>query len=200
LRRQHRGNFGQSGIVPWLEIDQREKAVAVGGFSRDRSVVGSSCSRTPRRLAPNDGEEYAHLQNSLRMHSRGSLDGLQCRYARCGSITDQPSNYEINACRQSDQSPLGRLARGVGIQRFRRLEFGSALAGAIIGGAIASSAYGYYGGYGDPYYGHGGPAYGGNYPGYTYYPAYYGPYYGSWQAIQEPGAYRFYRPGYWQGW
>jgi hypothetical protein len=76
----------------------------------------------------------------------------------------------------------------------------NALAGAIIGGAIASSAYGYYGGYGDPYYGHGGPAYGGNYPGYTYYPAYYGPYYGSWQAIQEPGAYRFYRPGYWQGW
>jgi transcriptional regulator with XRE-family HTH domain len=71
-----------------------------------------------------------------------------------------------------------------------------ALAGAIIGGAIASSAYGYYGG---PYYG----AY---YPGYSYYPAYvgYGPYYdyGPWQAIQEPGAARFYRPyGYgWRPW
>ena len=66
-----------------------------------------------------------------------------------------------------------------------------ALAGAVIGGAIASGAYGYYGG----------PPYGGYYP-YGYYPAYvdYG-----WQAIQEPGAARFYRPygyggrpwGYW---
>jgi hypothetical protein len=74
-----------------------------------------------------------------------------------------------------------------------------ALAGAVIGGAIASSAYGYYG----PYYG------GGYYPGYSYYPADvgYSPYYdyGPWQAIQEPGAARFYRPygygsrpwGYW---
>ena len=71
-----------------------------------------------------------------------------------------------------------------------------ALAGAIIGGAIASSAYGYYGG----------PYYGGYYPGYRYYPEYtgYGPYYdyGPWQAIQEPGAARFYRPyGYgWRPW
>jgi hypothetical protein len=69
------------------------------------------------------------------------------------------------------------------------------LAGAIIGGAIAGSAYGYYG-----------PYYGGYYPGYSYYPAYvgYGPYYdyGPWQAIQEPGAARFYRPyGYgWRPW
>jgi hypothetical protein len=68
-----------------------------------------------------------------------------------------------------------------------------ALAGALIGGAIASSAYGYYGG--DPYYG-------GYYPGYSYYPV-YGGY--RWQAIQEPGAASFYRPygyggrpwGYW---
>jgi hypothetical protein len=71
-----------------------------------------------------------------------------------------------------------------------------ALAGAVIGGAIASSAYGYYGA----------PYYGGYYPGYSYYPAYvgYGPYYdyGPWQAIQEPGAARFYRPyGYgWRPW
>jgi len=61
-----------------------------------------------------------------------------------------------------------------------------ALAGAMIGGAVASSAYGYYG---SPYYG-------GYYPGYSYYPAYvgYGPYPGSWEATQEPGVYRFYRP------
>lgn len=73
---------------------------------------------------------------------------------------------------------------------------GGALAAAIVGGAIASSAYGY----------HGSPYYGGYYPGYSYSPAYagYGPYYdyGSWQAIQEPGAARFYRPyGYgWRPW
>jgi hypothetical protein len=59
------------------------------------------------------------------------------------------------------------------------------LAGAVIGGAIASSAYGYYGG----------PYYGGYYPGYSYYPAYYRPYYGPW-ATQEPGAFAFYRPYY----
>jgi hypothetical protein len=28
----------------------------------------------------------------------------------------------------------------------------------------------------------------------------HGPNYGSWQAIREPGVYRFYRPGYWQDW
>jgi hypothetical protein len=69
--------------------------------------------------------------------------------------------------------------------------------GRLIGGAIASSAYGYYGG---PYYGGLGPYYGGYYPAYSYYPVDYG-----WQAIQEPGAARFYRPygygrrpwGYW---
>jgi hypothetical protein len=72
-----------------------------------------------------------------------------------------------------------------------------ALAGAVIGGAIASGAYGYYGA---PYYGD---------PGYSHYPADvgYSPYYdyGPWQAIQEPGVARFYRPygygrrpwGYW---
>jgi hypothetical protein len=68
------------------------------------------------------------------------------------------------------------------------------LAGAIIGGAIigaiASNAYGYYGG---PYYGYGGSAYGGYYPTYGY-PIFYDPYEASWQAIEEPGAYRFYRP------
>jgi hypothetical protein len=76
-----------------------------------------------------------------------------------------------------------------------------ALAGALIGGAIASSAYGYYGGPYDGGYSPG-PYYGGYYPAYSYSPAYvdYG-----WQAIQEPGAARFYRPygyggrpwGYW---
>jgi hypothetical protein len=69
---------------------------------------------------------------------------------------------------------------------------GGALAGAIVGGAIASTAYGYYGG---PYY-----------PSYGYYPGYvgYGPYYRSdrWPAMQEPGLARFYGPrgygwGYW---
>jgi hypothetical protein len=72
-----------------------------------------------------------------------------------------------------------------------------ALAGAVIGGAIASSAYGYYGA----------PYYSGYYPaGYSDYPAYvgYSPHYdyGPWQAIQEPGAARFYRPyGYgWRPW
>jgi hypothetical protein len=61
--------------------------------------------------------------------------------------------------------------------------------------AIASSAYGYYGG---PYYGgyYPGPYYGGYYPAYSYYPVDYG-----WQAIQEPGAARFYRPyGYGRPW
>jgi hypothetical protein len=74
-----------------------------------------------------------------------------------------------------------------------------ALAGAVIGGAIASGAYGYYGG---PAYGYGGPPYYGDYyPGYSYYPAYVGPYYyGSWQAIQEPGAFRFRPYGPWGYW
>jgi hypothetical protein len=92
--------------------------------------------------------------------------------------------------------------RGVGGWGPRGWGWGAgALVGALIGGAIASSAYGYYGG---PYYGgyYPGPYYGGYYPAYSYYPAYvdYG-----WQAIQEPGAARFYRPygyggrpwGYW---
>jgi hypothetical protein len=64
---------------------------------------------------------------------------------------------------------------------------------APFGGAIASGAYDYYGG----------PYYGGYYPGYSYYPAYVGcsPYSdcGPGQAIQEPGAARFYRP-YGYGW
>lgn len=44
---------------------------------------------------------------------------------------------------------------------------GGLAAGAIIGGAIASGSYGYYGG--GPYYGYGYPG-----PGYGYAPAYYG--------------------------
>lgn len=89
--------------------------------------------------------------------------------------------------------------RGFGGGGYRGWGWGAgALAGALIGGAIASSAYGYYGGpyyggyYPDPYYG-GGPYYGGYYPGYVDY---------GWQAIQEPGAARFYRPyGYgWRPW
>jgi hypothetical protein len=71
-----------------------------------------------------------------------------------------------------------------------------ALAGAVVGGAIASP-YGYYGG---PYYGYGGPYYGGG-----YYPAYgYGYYrHGRWPAMQEPGLNAFYGSrgygpwGYW---
>ena len=78
-----------------------------------------------------------------------------------------------------------------------------ALAGALIGGAIASSAYGYHGGpyyggyYPSPYYGgyYPGPYYGSYYPAYSYYPVDYG-----WQAIQEPGAARFYRPYGYGGW
>jgi len=84
--------------------------------------------------------------------------------------------------------------RGFGGWGYRGRGWGAgAFAGALIGGAIASSAYGYYGG---------GPYYGGYDPGYSYYPA-YGAY--GWQAIQEPGATSFYRPygyggrpwGYW---
>jgi len=76
--------------------------------------------------------------------------------------------------------------RGVGGWGYRGLGWGGpALAGAVIGGAIASNAYGYYGG----------PYAGGYYPGYSSYPSYivveeyyapaagyyvppYGPYYG----------------------
>jgi len=92
---------------------------------------------------------------------------------------------------------------------------GGLLAGAIIGGAIASSApYGYYGG--GPYYG-GGYGYGPGY-GYGYAPAYYGygpsygyggyyarpryygypayrPYYGPRYGYYRP--YRAYHRGYW---
>ncbi|KRR11671.1 MULTISPECIES: hypothetical protein [Bradyrhizobium] len=88
--------------------------------------------------------------------------------------------------------------RGFGGWGYRGRGWGAgAFAGALIGGAIASSAYGYYGG---------GPYYGGYYPvgpyygGYSYYPVDY-----SWEAIQEPGTASFYRPygyggrpwGYW---
>jgi hypothetical protein len=101
-------------------------------------------------------------------------------------------------------SPTGASARGFGGGGWHGGGWGhrgfggwglgaGAFAGAVIGGAIASGAYGYYG----PYYG------GGYYPGYSYYPASvgYSPYYdyGPWQAIQEPGAARFYRP-YGYGW
>ncbi|MCP3476368.1 hypothetical protein NLM33_39810 [Bradyrhizobium sp. CCGUVB1N3] len=90
---------------------------------------------------------------------------------------------------------------------------GALAAGAIIGGAIASSGpYGYYGGpYGSPYgygygYGYGyAPAYYGYAPGYAYspyqaYPRYYRPYrpyYGSSYGYYRP--YRaWHRPyGYW---
>jgi hypothetical protein len=56
--------------------------------------------------------------------------------------------------------------RGFGSWGYRGRGWGgSAFAGALIGGAIASSAYGYYGS---------GPYYGGYDPGYSYYPAYGG--------------------------
>jgi hypothetical protein len=66
---------------------------------------------------------------------------------------------------------------------------GALAAGAIIGGAIASGPYGYYGG---PYYGY--PGY-----GYGYAPAYYGygPYYGGYAPYY--GYRRYYRPyGYYR--
>jgi hypothetical protein len=75
---------------------------------------------------------------------------------------------------------------------------GALAAGAIIGGAIASAPYGYYGG--GPYYGGGygygygyAPAYGYAYQPYYSYPRYYGyrPYYG-----YRYGYYRPYRPWY----
>jgi hypothetical protein len=118
-----------------------------------------------------------------------------------------PTNAEAMKSMVADSSIKVRWGgwRGGGLG-FRGFGWGAgALAGAVIGGAIASSAYGYYGGpyygYGGPVYGYGGPAYGYGGPAYGgYYPAYgyptYGPYDGSWQAIQEPGTYRFYRP-YW---
>jgi hypothetical protein len=79
---------------------------------------------------------------------------------------------------------------------------GALAAGAIIGGAIASSApYGYYGGpyygYSNPYYSYGyTPAYYGGYAPYYGYPSYYGyrayrPYSGYYRP------YRVYRGGYW---
>jgi hypothetical protein len=83
---------------------------------------------------------------------------------------------------------------------------GGLLAGAIIGGAIASSApYGYYGG--GPYYGgYGGYGYGSGYgygyaPSYGYAPAYYGGYgpsygYGGYYARPSYYGYRAYRPYY----
>ena len=84
---------------------------------------------------------------------------------------------------------------------------GALAAGAIIGGAIASSGpYGYYGGgpyYGSPYgygYGYGyAPAYYGYAPGYAYsYRRYYRPYrsyYGSYGYYRPYRSY--YRGGYW---
>ena len=42
----------------------------------------------------------------------------------CGSIADQRGNYHVNGCRQFDPSTLGRLARRMGPQRFRRLGSG----------------------------------------------------------------------------
>ena len=80
--------------------------------------------------------------------------------------------------------------------------FGGLAAGAIIGSAIASAPYGYYGG---------GPYYGGGYgPGYGYAPAYYGygpayayPRYYGYRRVYRP-YYGYYRPyarpyyrGYW---
>ena len=63
---------------------------------------------------------------------------------------------------------------------------GGLAAGAIIGSAIASAPYGYYGG---------GPYYGGYGPGYGYAPAYYGYGYGP----AYPRYYRPYRPYYGYG-
>lgn len=80
---------------------------------------------------------------------------------------------------------------------------GAVAAGAIIGGAIASAPYGYYGG--GPYYGYGygyAPAYYG-YPAYGY-PRYYGyrpyrPYYGYRYGYYRPHRVypRHYYRGYW---
>lgn len=111
-----------------------------------------------------------------------------------------PTNVATIKSMVADSSIQVRWRGGWGHRGFGGWGWGAgALAGAVIGGAIASSAYGYYGG---PAYGYGGPPYGDYYPAYSYYPAYVGPYYGSWEAIQEPGAARFYRPyGYgWRPW
>ncbi len=70
------------------------------------------------------------------------------------------------------------------------------LAGALIGGAIASSTYGYYGapyyyGYGYPYpYPY--PYYGGYAPGVVYYGG-YAPYYGAYGYYRPHRVYRHYR-------
>jgi hypothetical protein len=91
-------------------------------------------------------------------------------------------------------SPTSASARGFGGGGWHGGGWGfgaGALAGAVIGGAIASSAHGYYGA---PYQvGYYSPVYAGYSPYYDYGPR---------QAIQEPGAARFYRPyGYgWRPW
>jgi hypothetical protein len=61
----------------------------------------------PRHLTPNDGGKHAYLQSGLRVRIRRSLDGLQRRFAPCGTVADQRGSYEINGCGQLDSSPVG---------------------------------------------------------------------------------------------
>ena len=53
----------------------------------------------PRHLTPNDGGKHAYyLQSGLRVRIRRSLDGLQRRFAPCGTATDQLGSHEIDGC------------------------------------------------------------------------------------------------------
>src|SRR5258706_16303252 len=64
-------------------------------------------SLVPRHLTPNDGGKHAYLQSGLRVRIRRSLDGLQRRFAPCGTVADQRGSYEIDGCGQFDSSPVG---------------------------------------------------------------------------------------------
>jgi hypothetical protein len=56
-------------------------------------------------------EKHAYLQIGFRMRIRRSRDGLQRRFAPCGSIANQRGSDEIDGCGQFDSGPVGRLAR-----------------------------------------------------------------------------------------
>ena len=65
-------------------------------------------SLVPRHLTPNDGGKHAYyLESGLRVRIRRSLDGLQRRFAPCGTVADQRGSYEIDGYGQFDSSPVG---------------------------------------------------------------------------------------------
>jgi hypothetical protein len=137
------------------------------------------------------GNDY--LENCDRLHVVGIPGGEPVKSCRCGSDADQYCHDEIDGGGWSDSGPLARrlgwwLGVGAGL-----------LAGALIGGAIATSTYPYYGAYGAPYY------YGNSYPQYGYYyprTAYYGygPYYGYRPYYRSYGYYRPYRVHHYHRW